>query len=43
MVEEVRCKLLELHGVVGSKANSSKVVDVKFRVNVENVVKVTQN
>ena len=30
MVEDVRCKLVELHGVVGSKGNSSMVVDVKL-------------
>jgi hypothetical protein len=30
MVEKVRCKLLELHGVVGSKGKSSMVVDVKL-------------
>ena len=29
MVEEVRCKLVELHGVMGSKGRSSMVVDVK--------------
>jgi len=27
MVEDVRCKLVELLGVVGSKGKSSKVVD----------------
>jgi len=27
MVEDVRYKLVELHGVVGSKGKSSKVVD----------------
>jgi len=27
MVEEVRWKLVELHGVVGSKGKSSKVFD----------------
>ena len=30
MVEEVRCKLVELHGVVGSKGKSSMVVNVKL-------------
>ena len=30
MVEDVRCKLVELHGVVGSKGNRSNVVDVKL-------------
>ena len=30
MVEDVRCKLVELHGVVGIKGNSSKVIDVKL-------------
>jgi len=30
MVEEVRCKLVELLGVVGSKGKSSTVVDVKL-------------
>jgi hypothetical protein len=30
MVAEVRCKLVELHGVVGSKRKSSMVVDVKL-------------
>jgi len=30
MVEDVRCKLVELLGVVGSKGKSSKVVDVKL-------------
>jgi hypothetical protein len=30
MVEEVRYKLVELHGVVGSKGKSNKVVDVKL-------------
>jgi hypothetical protein len=30
MVEEVRSKLVELLGVVGSKGKSSKVVDVKL-------------
>jgi len=30
MVEDVRCKLVELHGVVGSKGKSSMVVDVKL-------------
>jgi hypothetical protein len=29
-VEEVRCKLMELHGVMGSKGKSSMVVDVKL-------------
>ena len=27
MVENIRCKLVELLGIVGSKAKSSKVVD----------------
>ena len=27
MVEEVRCKLVELHGVMGSKGKSSEVVN----------------
>jgi len=30
MVEEVRCKLVELLGVVGSKGKRSMVVDVKL-------------
>jgi hypothetical protein len=30
MVAEVRCKLVELLGVVGSKGKSSMVVDVKL-------------
>ena len=30
MVEEVRCKLVELLGVVRSKGKSSMVVDVKL-------------
>jgi len=30
IVEEVGCKLVELHDVVGSKGKSSKVVDVKL-------------
>jgi len=29
-LKRLRCKLVELHGVVGSKGNSSKVVDVKL-------------
>jgi len=29
-VEEVEWKLVELHGVVGSKGKSNKVVDIKL-------------
>jgi hypothetical protein len=32
MIEVVRCKLVELLGVVGSKGKSSMVVDVKFDI-----------
>jgi len=48
MVEDVRCKLMELLGVVGSKGKRSKVVDglassLIYSQGGEIVVKVTQN